>query len=250
MSVPPEVLVALIAMPPAILIALAQWRTSRSVGVKNGHGSLQDSLASIHEKMLLDDIDRAHGENRQRDLLAAIMELKEALAAVQAGIVENSERIGAHILDDEHHLIRLDGHLARLDTAVSAVHELIGEPRPNDAQVPLIPYVHDAIHKLVGTKTVEEAIPTIQIKMLNRALDTLKIYEQAIQQREMGEGDYEALRGQLTEIHNELRTLNGLTVGQMADADERRRIEAVVPDDRTDAEDEHMEATDDTPSDS
>ena len=190
----PEVTVALIAAPPACIIALAQWNTARSVGKKNGHGSLQESLKAIHEKMTLDDIDRARGENRQRDLLSAVEELRGALADVQSGVDDNSTRIevtsskvDSHMLEDAGHLVRLDGHLERLDSAVIAVHELIGEPSPTHSQKPLIPYVHDVIHALGNTLTVQQGVPAVQLKALERALDTLKLYEQAMQRRELEE---------------------------------------------------------------
>lgn len=79
----PEIVVALIAMPPALIIAFAQYRTTRSVGRKNGRGTLQESLDDLHGKVeanadfLLahtrrDDVlfDRLESSaNRMRDLI-------------------------------------------------------------------------------------------------------------------------------------------------------------------------------------
>lgn len=42
-------------------------------------------------------------------------------------------------------------------------------------------------------------------------------------------------------IHTEVKTINGLAIGQLADATETRRIEAISPEDRTLAEQHHVD---------
>lgn len=46
--------------------------------------------------------------------------------------------------------------------------------------------------------------------------------------------------GTIKKVHEELRTFNKLTVGQLAAKDETRRIEGVSPEDRTDQEMQHL----------
>jgi len=53
---------------------------------------------------------------------------------------------------------------------------------------------------------------------------------------------HEELAGRIEQIHAELRTMNDLTVGQMADAAETRRIESIPVEDRTSGEQEHLDA--------
>jgi len=42
--------------------------------------------------------------------------------------------------------------------------------------------------------------------------------------------------------HTEVKTLNGLTLAQMADAEETRRVDLIAPADRTAAEQRHLTA--------
>lgn len=67
-------------------------------------------------------------------------------------------------------------------------------------------------------------------------IDTLG-REGAIDRRQVNADD---LHARLEAIHEELRTLNGQTIGQMADADEGRRIEAIPEVDRTESEAKHL----------
>ena len=46
----------------------------------------------------------------------------------------------------------------------------------------------------------------------------------------------------VTAVHQEVKTINGLALGQLADAAETRRIEKKVPDERTTAETAHIAA--------
>lgn len=52
-----------------------------------------------------------------------------------------------------------------------------------------------------------------------------------------------AVAGQVADVHTEVKTANALTIAQLADADETRRIEQIPPGDRTAEEDEHITDT-------
>lgn len=43
------------------------------------------------------------------------------------------------------------------------------------------------------------------------------------------------------EVKTEVKTMNGLTIAQMADATETRRVDAIPPADRSEIEQEHIE---------
>lgn len=55
---------------------------------------------------------------------------------------------------------------------------------------------------------------------------------------------YAAVRGLhvAAKVHTEVKTMNGLSIAQMADATETRRVDEIKPVDRTAGEQEHIDA--------
>lgn len=178
---PPEIVVALIAMPPAVLIAWAQYRTTRSVGKLNGAGSLHDQMADLRSKLEIDEAMRRAGVTRQAEMQTAIerleglvVDIKDHLDIVKNDLATVNTVYAQHSVADE-------ATFAELRQAVLDFRALIGEPRDTDDHTPLIPYVHEWTHREKNREAVVTMLPEAHLTVLAEAMGLLKQYRAEIE---------------------------------------------------------------------
>lgn len=180
----PEIVVAMITLPSGALIALAQWRTAKSVGKVNGSGSLHEQMADLRLKMAIDDEDRGAGVRRQAKMEKAIDGIKDMvdgikihMATVAMDLTAATKINAKHAVDDAATFTRHDAMFEELRSAVTNFRTMIGEPAEGDSPMPLIPYVHEWMHKEANRQAKDSLIPTAQTQVLIEAMDLIKEYQ-------------------------------------------------------------------------
>lgn len=103
--------------------------------------------------------------------------LERMTVRLEEGVLANATLLAEHTQRD-------DLNFDRQEEAVTRIHELIGEPGPDDAATPLIPYVHEMIHNLNNRLAVNDGIPQAQTQVLSRAVKVITDMERKLAEDE------------------------------------------------------------------
>lgn len=137
-----------------------------SIGAANGHGSLQDQLAAIARKAEADDEARAEGQHRQAQIAEAVATIQNMVITMRQLLDTHSRWQVTHGEEDLATFLALDAKIAHLNG-------LLGEPAEGMKDEPLIPYMHEAVHRL-RNEQMRGMLSTQQAQVLVEAVALIR----------------------------------------------------------------------------
>lgn len=117
----------------------------KQIGQANGHGDLHTAISSIYSMIEEDRYHREEGQRRQLAILSAQAELRELITGLADSVQRNTAWIDRHSEDDLR-------SFSELKKSLEAVQTLLGTPDPDMDPTPLIQYVHELRHTVVGAE--------------------------------------------------------------------------------------------------
>lgn len=143
---------AIIASLGGILAAYWSRSSAKSVGKKNGDGSIQEQLATVSANMgrlwsvvASGEESRLAGQQRSVDTVKKLTNIEERLSCLAKWAEEHNTADTAEFaaIRDEINLC-----VGQLHSEVESVHKLIGPIGDGDVNLPLNAYAHKSIHDL------------------------------------------------------------------------------------------------------